>query len=69
MGVFLPLNNPGAFLSGIIGIIISAILYLIPLPTFYGVLYDEGRVEGLTPILYGISIFTCMLRIYYAPLK
>ncbi|KAH7664060.1 Multitransmembrane protein [Dioscorea alata] len=64
----LPLDNPLAFTFCITGTIISAMQYLSPLPTFYGVVYLEGwNIEGLTnPEPYIISLFSCMLRIYHA---
>ncbi|KAJ0969236.1 hypothetical protein J5N97_022113 [Dioscorea zingiberensis] len=65
------LNGPWSwviFLIAIIGAVISIMMHLAPLITFYGV-YVEGWIEGLTPVPYSISIFTCILRIYYALLS
>ncbi|KAH7664072.1 Bidirectional sugar transporter SWEET10-like protein, partial [Dioscorea alata] len=49
-----------------LGSLISIALYLTPLRTFYGVYKLKGGIEELTPVPYIISMFNCMLRIYYA---
>ncbi|PHT97409.1 Bidirectional sugar transporter SWEET10, partial [Capsicum chinense] len=48
--------------------IISFIVFLSPLPTFYKI-YKKKSTEGYQSIPYVIALFSCMLWIYYAFLK
>ncbi|XP_039138870.1 bidirectional sugar transporter SWEET14-like [Dioscorea cayenensis subsp. rotundata] len=57
-------DNPWAFTCAIIGSVMSGVLR-----TFYGVYNLKGGIEELTPVPYIISLFNCMLRIYYASIN
>ncbi|XP_055826365.1 bidirectional sugar transporter SWEET10-like [Solanum dulcamara] len=57
-----------AFAFGVLGNIVSFIVFLSPLPTFNKI-YKKKSTEGYQSIPYVIALFSCMLWIYYAFLK
>ncbi|PIA41953.1 hypothetical protein AQUCO_02100060v1 [Aquilegia coerulea] len=62
------IQHPLVFSVGLLGNIISFMVFLAPLPTFYHI-FKKKSTEGFQSIPYVIALFSSMLWMYYAFLK
>ncbi|KAJ8759408.1 hypothetical protein K2173_006928 [Erythroxylum novogranatense] len=61
-------HHPLAFAFGVLGNIVSTMVYLAPMPTFWRI-HRKRSTEGFKSLPYLVALFSSMLWFYYAMLK
>ncbi|XP_022747886.1 bidirectional sugar transporter NEC1-like [Durio zibethinus] len=67
MGFFTP-HPQLAFIFGVLGNIVSFLVFLAPVPTFY-IICKKKTAEGYQPIPYVVGLSSAMMLLYYGMLK
>ncbi|OEL24662.1 Bidirectional sugar transporter SWEET11 [Dichanthelium oligosanthes] len=67
-GGFISMGHPWASAFGILGNIVSFLVFLAPTPTFLRV-YRKKSTEGFSSVPYVVALFSCTLWILYALVK
>ncbi|KAG8369354.1 hypothetical protein BUALT_Bualt14G0002600 [Buddleja alternifolia] len=57
-----------AFIFGLLGNIVSFLVFLAPIPTFHTI-YKKKSSDGFQPVPYSVAFFSASLLLYYAMLK
>ncbi|CAI9263846.1 unnamed protein product [Lactuca saligna] len=68
MAIFSNIQHPVTFAFGILGNIVSFMVYLAPAPTFYSIVKRKST-QGFQSVPYVVALFSSMIWIYYATLK
>ncbi|XP_073525419.1 uncharacterized protein [Phyllobates terribilis] len=67
MTAFLTHHNFAVFF-GLLGNVVSFMVYLSPTPTFYKI-YKAKATQGFQPLPYAVALFSSMLTLYYGLIK
>ncbi|XVF30924.1 hypothetical protein REPUB_Repub16aG0101100 [Reevesia pubescens] len=67
MGFLIP-HSQLALIFGVLGNIVSFLVFLAPVPTFYNI-YQKNTAEGYQPIPYMVALSSAMMLLYYGILK